>query len=160
MEKNPPNQPPDSQAITKTPQAASQELPQPFSEFVRTLADSAMSLVLAERISRGPLPSPETLEKYKQISPDALSLILREYDEEGAHRRKNEERIINDKILIARLGLLAAFVITILFLTAGFYLILHGHDVAGASICGAGLISVVIAFLRHTSSSSSSNWKK
>lgn len=131
MEKNPPNQPLDSQASAKAPQAALQELPQPFSEFVRTLADSAMSMVLAERISRGPLPSPETLEKYKQVSPDALSLILREY-----------------------------FVITILFLIAGFYLILHGHDVAGASICGVGLVSVVIAFLRHTSSPSSSNGKK
>lgn len=154
MEKNPPHQTPDSQPIARTPQTVPQESSQAFAELARTLADSGMSIVLAERFSSGPLPSPETLEKYQRISPEALSLILREYDEEGAHRRKNEERIIRDRILMARLGLLAAFLITILFLSAGFYLILHGHDIAGASICGAGLVSVVIAFLRHTSSPS------
>ncbi len=159
MEKKPPNQPPDPQAISEKPPVAAQESSQDFAEFARTLADSAMSVVLAERFSSGPLPPPETLEKYQQVSPEALSLILREYDEEGAHRRNNERLIISDRILMARLGLLAAFLITILFLSAGFYLILHGHDIAGASICGAGLVSVVIAFLRHTSSSSS-NGKK
>ena len=51
---------------------------------------------------------------------------------------------------MARLGLMSAFLITILFLSAGFYLILNGHNVAGAGICGAGLVSVVVAFLRHT----------
>jgi len=155
MEKNPPNQMPESQALgEKSSEQRS------FAEAIRTLANSGMSVVLAESYSRGPLPSPEALEKYQQVSPEALSLILREYDEEGTHRRNSERLIISDRVLMARLGLLAAFLITILFLAAGFYLILHGHDVAGASICGAGLVSVVIAFLRHTSSSSSSNGKK
>ncbi|MFN0109905.1 MAG: hypothetical protein ACKVZH_13710 [Blastocatellia bacterium] len=153
MEKNPPNPTSESQSIAKTPQALPQEASQAFAEFVRILAGSGVSAALMERSSSGPLPAPETLEKYKQVSPEALSLILREYGEEGPHRRKNEERILNDGILMARLGLLSAFLITLLFLSAGFYLILHGHDVAGASICGAGLVSVVVAFLRHTSQS-------
>ena len=88
----------------------------------------------------------------QSIDARVLNTFVEEYKAEGAHRRSNEERLLKHLILMARLGLLTAFLITVLFLYTGFYLILNNHDVAGASICGAGLVSVVLAFLRHTSS--------
>ncbi|MCI0488656.1 MAG: hypothetical protein L0229_18870 [Blastocatellia bacterium] len=123
---------------------------QSIAAFAEMLASSGIYLVRAESFS-GPLPSPKALEEYKKTAPELLNLIIKEYSEEGPHRRKNEDRLIANGILMARLGLLSAFLITVLFLAAGFYLILHGHDAAGAAICGAGLVSVVVAFLRHTS---------
>ena len=152
MEQNHPDQPPETQSVSKPPPTLSPESSRAFAELARTLADSGMSVVVTERFSSGPLPSPETLEKYQQVSAEALALILREYAAEGPHRRQHEQTIIRDRILMARLGLVAAFFITVLFLSAGFYLILQGHDAAGAAICGAGLVSVVVAFLRHTAS--------
>jgi uncharacterized membrane protein len=153
MERNPPDNSPKDVALAQTaPEPASLDQ-QSIAAFAEMLASSGIYLVRAEAF-RGPLPSPKSLEEYKRIAPEVLDLILKEYGEEGPHRRKNEERLVANGILMSRLGLLSALLITLLFLGAGFYLILNGHDAAGASICGAGLVTVVVAFLRHTSTQS------
>jgi uncharacterized membrane protein len=152
MDQNQPAKPPEAAALTQTTTEPERLDPQSIAAFAEMLASSGIYLVRAESYS-GPLPPPETLEEYKRIAPEILELILREYGEEGPHRRKNEERLITGGILMARLGLISAFLITLLFLAAGVYLIFHGHDAAGASICGTGVVSIVVAFLRHTSQS-------
>lgn len=153
MEQKPPDKSPNATALTEATSEPERLDQQSIAAFAEILASSGIYLVRAEAFS-GPLPSPKSLEEYKRIAPEVLELILREYGEEGPHRRKNEEKLVANGIFMARLGLLSAFLITVLFLSAGFYLILHGHDAAGAGICGAGLVSVVVAFLRHTSSQS------
>ncbi len=153
MARNPPDKLPDAAAVGGSELGRERLDQQSIAAFAETLASSGIYLVRAESFS-GPLPSPKALEEYKRITPEVLGLILKEYGEEGAHRRKNEERLVVNGIRMARFGLLSAFLITVLFLSAGFYLILGGHDAAGAGICGAGLVSVVVAFLRHTSAQS------
>lgn len=151
MEQKPPHKLPDATALTEASSDPELLDQQSIAAFAEILASSGIYLVRAESF-RGPLPSPKSLDEYKRVAPEVFELILREYGEEGPHRRKNEERLVASGILMARLGLISALLITVLFLSAGFYLILNGHDVAGAGICGAGLVSVVVAFLRHTSS--------
>jgi uncharacterized membrane protein len=151
MAQNPPNKLPVATSLAEPASAPERLDQQSIAAFAEMLASSGIYLVRAESFS-GPLPSPKTLEDYKKIAPEVLNLILKEYEEEGPHRRKNESRLVANGILMSRLGLISAFTITVLFLSAGFYLILSSHDAAGAGICGAGLVSVVVAFLRHTSS--------
>lgn len=153
MERSPSDNSPKGTALAQATSETESLDQQSIAAFAEMLASSGIYLVRAEAFS-GPLPSPKSLEEYKRIAPEVLDLILKEYGEEGPHRRKNEGRLVANGILMSRLGLLSALLITVLFLSAGFYLILSGHDAAGASICGAGLVSVVVAFLRHTSSQS------
>ena len=156
MEQNRPSKSPDATITAETTTSELERVnQQSIAAVAEMLASSGIYLVRGESFS-GPLPSPKSLEEYKRIAPEVLQLILREYGEESPHRRRNEEKLVVSGILLARLGLLSAFLITVLFLSAGFYLILHGHDIAGAGICGAGLVSVVVAFLRHTSSQAQS----
>ena len=49
-------------------------------------------------------------------------------------------------------GLTAGFVIAVLALAASTFCVYTGHDAAGASIFGASLASIVIAFIRGTAS--------
>lgn len=109
--------------------------------------------IRAESSFTGPLPSPKTLEEYKKVSPEILELIITNYKNEGDHRREIEKKLANNGIIMSKLGLVSAFVISMTFASLGFYAILQGHDLAGASLCGGGLVSIVIAFLHHTSSS-------
>ena len=95
-------------------------------------------------------PTHGRLEQYKQVSPEALSQMLRELDQEGMRRRRNEGEMIRKRILMMRLGLLAAFLLTLLFLAVGFYMVLCGYDATGTSVCCAGLVSVVVTFLHYT----------
>lgn len=151
MKQNPPDKLPDGAPRAGLSLERERLDQRSMAEFAEVLASSGIYLVRAESFS-GPLPSPKSLEEYKRIAPEVLELILKEYGEEGPHRRKNEERLVVNGIRMQRLGLLSAFLIALLFLGAGFYLIMGGHDAAGTGICGAGVASVVVAFLRHTSS--------
>jgi uncharacterized membrane protein len=152
MEQPPPDRQLDSKELPNSSAEPRYLDKRSIAAFAEVLASSGVHLVRSELFS-GPLPSPKILEEYKKIAPELLDTIIKEYKQEGPQRRNNEEKLINHGILMARLGLVSAFLITLFFLSAGFYLILKGHDIAGASICGAGLVSVVVAFLRHTSSS-------
>src|SRR5688572_18820804 len=110
MQQNPPDNMHDSRALTET--VSGKPLDQEsIAAFAEILASSGICLVSAESFS-GPLPSPKSLEEYKRTAPDLLDIIVREYSEEGSHRRKNEQLLITSGILMARLGLASAFVIT------------------------------------------------
>lgn len=148
MEQNPADESPDSAGAPKTSEP--QFLDKRYLTAIAEQLASSGILVSAESFS-GPLPSPKALEEYKRVAPELLDAIVKEYREEGPHRRKNEEMLIKNGILLSRLGIFFAVLITFFFLSAGVYVILQGYNVAGTTICGVGMGSVVMAFLRHTS---------
>ena len=111
MEQNPPGRSPDSTALTEASSESERLDQQSIAAFAEMLASSGLYLVRAESFS-GPLPSPKVLEEYKKTAPELLDIIIKEYREEGPHRRKNEDRLIANGILMSRLGLLSAFLIT------------------------------------------------
>jgi hypothetical protein len=101
--------------------------------------------------------SPKTLKEYAEIDKRILDLAIqkyeltiREYESEGNHRRKNEDKLITHSINMNKLGLFSSLGVTTLFWASGSWLIYLGHDYAGLGLCGAGLVSIVTAFLRYT----------
>jgi uncharacterized membrane protein len=99
----------------------------------------------------GPLPSPKILREYQEISPEILNGILTAFVEQGKHRRSNETWIYKGGVVRSILGVIFAFLLGILALAGGIYLVMNGHEVAGTIFAGGfGLIGLVNAFLLGT----------
>jgi len=73
-------------------------------------------------------------------------------ENQSLHRHKLEERVVKSDIRRAWAGLISALVVAILALGASTYLIMNGHDLAGSSLFGGSLVSIVVAFLKGTES--------
>jgi uncharacterized membrane protein len=99
-----------------------------------------------------PLPPPEQLLKYNEAVPNGAEHILAMAEKQALHRQSLEAKvIINGDIKRSYWGLAAGFAVTVSALSASSWLIYSGHDVAGASLFGASLVTIVIAFISGAS---------
>src|ERR1700685_4362438 len=95
----------------------------------------------------GPLPPPETLEKYNQVLPGAAERILAMAEQQSRHRQSIETTVVNSNAFVQKLGPLLGFVLGMTAVVGGIILILKGKDGYGlASILTplAGLAGVFI----------------
>jgi uncharacterized membrane protein len=104
------------------------------------------------QVFTGPLPPPEQLIKYNEAVPNAAERIIAMAEKQSAHRQQLETIALREEAKRSSLGLAAAFILSVLALSASTFCIYTCHDVAGSSIFGASLASIVIAFLRGTAS--------
>lgn len=72
-------------------------------------------------------------------------------EKQSAHRQNLETRVIEADIRRSFWGLLAGFTVTVLGFSASAFLIYNGRDWAGASIFGASLVTIVVAFISGAS---------
>lgn len=98
----------------------------------------------------GPLPHPAALQGYKQVLEDAPERILKMAETEAANRQHIERWIVKGDVIRSIVGVLCAFTMGVLTLCLGAYLVLQNHDVAGTLFAGAGLTSLVSAFIYGT----------
>lgn len=98
----------------------------------------------------GPLPSPETLAKYKAISPELLKTIVQSFTKQASHRQSIENWIFKGGTVRAILGVVFAFVIGMTAILCGAYLALHDHAVAGTIFGGIGIAGIIKSFLDGT----------
>jgi len=90
-----------------------------------------------------PLLPAENLRQLHAINPELVTWVITQTEQEAGHRRRQESRI-NWFILVERMsGVIAGAGVAIFGLSAGTYLILRGHDMAGVGISGVGLASIV-----------------
>lgn len=104
-------------------------------------------LVHREERWQGPLPSPQSLEEFRKIVPDAPERIFQQWEQEAAHRRAYELTALNGAITKDRRGqqAAAAFALSALGL-AGLCAWLNQPWIA--TILGGGTIAAVVgAFL-------------
>lgn len=108
-----------------------------------------------EELWQGPLPSPKTMEAYRALAPDWPERILKQWEDESAHRRAYEMRALKTAARRELIGQFFAGAFALSALAVSAYAI-HEHQpwVAGA-IGGVTLASVVGAFLYQRVKSSS-----
>lgn len=102
---------------------------------------------------QGPLPPPEALEEFERIVPGSAARIIKQFEDEAAHRRVLEDR---DSRLIVRDTHIGQFLAG-LYATTAFavvaYAISQGAFIAAATIGGGTAIGVgITAFLRRRKS--------
>lgn len=120
---------------------------QPPDKSVATLTHVAQSF-------SGPLPHPEILIQYNQITPGFAERILAMAEREAAHRHAFEDQaLLTDaeemrrRATERRAGQICAFLIGIAALSLGTYAATHGAQIAGAFIGTGGIVGLVSAFL-------------
>ena len=69
---------------------------------------------------------------------------------EAANPQHLERWLVKGDVIRSQLGVVFAFLIGVIALGLGAYLVLENHDVAGTIFAGAGLTSLVGAFIYGT----------
>ena len=103
---------------------------------------------------RAPLPPPNALARYNDVLPGAAERILQmaEKQQEQDHNIQMEAISIERTVVVsdarrAYLGLLAGFIISLLVVGGGIYIIATGHDWAGVVLIGINLSGLVGVFV-------------
>jgi uncharacterized membrane protein len=97
----------------------------------------------------GPLPAPEELQRYEFIHPGAADRIITMAESQGKHRRELEERVIKADIWDGHMALIFAFILALVCLVGGIYLLENDHYIAGTIFAGVGVTAIIRAFLGH-----------
>lgn len=108
---------------------------------------SQEELVLLQASWEGPLPPPQVLQAYESIVPGAADRILRMAEAQSESRLQTERTIVNGDSKRAYLGILAGFILSMVVIGGGIYLIATGHDWAGASLIGLNLVGLAGVFV-------------
>lgn len=95
----------------------------------------------------GPLPPPEILGKYDQISPGAAKIIIEMADRQAGHRQGLENRVINSDIFNSRIGLIFGFIIGMTGIISGALLVYFGKTASGILLSGTTILSLVGTFV-------------
>lgn len=104
-------------------------------------------------IYSGPIPPPEALARYEQLTPGLADRIVKMAETEGDHRRaletngqKAQIEHIKRRDYEAKLGQFLAFFISITAIIAGAYTLIRGNNL-GTVISLSGLAVIVTAFI-------------
>ncbi|CAI3328446.1 hypothetical protein CIRMBP1229_02401 [Enterococcus cecorum] len=95
----------------------------------------------------GPIPHPEILKKYDELDPGAAKLIIENGVNESVHRRDMEKRLLEKEINDKRRGQYLGFIIGLVVILAGTYLIYANHPITGTLLSGTSLLGLVGSFL-------------
>lgn len=89
--------------------------------------NNSISLQAAAYFS-GPIPPPDTLARYNDIIPNGAERILAMAENQSAHREKLEDKVVSGNISSQKLGSTYAFIISMVAIVGGIWLI-HGGEV-------------------------------
>jgi len=119
---------------------------------VESLPEEERSLIYQKlEIYQGDLPHPKILAGYNALYPDAAKRIIENGIAETEHRREMEKRYLNANIKAHNLGQILGFVIAILIIVGGIYLILKDHQVSGSILSGVSALGVIGMFTGNNS---------
>jgi len=108
----------------------------------------------------GPLPHPEILRQFEQVSPGAAERIIKMAEEQSLHRRELEKKVIESDISQSKWGQRLGFVISMTGLVVSALVAIYGNPIAG-TIIGVGTIaSLVGVFMYGTNSRKQEREKK
>jgi uncharacterized membrane protein len=105
--------------------------------------------VIVSRTRRfvGPLPPPEILAHYNEIVPGSAERILVMAEKQSQHRQTLEAKVITSDITKSKMGLWFAFILGLVSLGGGVFLIYIGRTIAGSIFSGVYLVGVMSVFI-------------
>lgn len=106
--------------------------------------------MIASRITMGPIPSADEMERYRLVQADFPERIMRQYEartdmarKQGEHRMALESKVISNNVWMERLGWLSATLLGVLGLGGSIWLVYLGKTVGGI----AGVITSLAALV-------------
>ena len=95
----------------------------------------------------GPIPHPQTLAEYDEISPGFANRIIAMAESEAEHRHKLQEKVVRSQIWEIRLGQIFALLIASFTMATGAYCALNGAQITGSLIGTSGVAGLVSVFI-------------
>jgi uncharacterized membrane protein len=96
----------------------------------------------------GPLPHPEILRQFEQVSPGAADRIITMAEQQSFHRRELEKKVIESDVTRSRLGQILGFIIAIFGLVVSAVIAVYGNAIAG-TILGVGTIASLVGVFMY-----------
>lgn len=109
--------------------------------------DVVISQSLEVTSRQGPIPSPEDLRQYEQVLPGLADRIVKMAESQISHQQRVEKENFEFGARRSLAGLLAGFLISVLFLCAAVWLVLADHDTAGIILGSVDLVGLVTVFV-------------
>ncbi len=97
--------------------------------------------------SSGPIPSPEILGKYEQITEGLANRIITMAEKQSLHRQLLEKKAVESDIGIRSKGQIFAFILGVMAIVAATILILNGKNLQGFIVLIGSLGALVTAFM-------------
>ena len=79
----------------------------------------------------GPIPHPSIIQQYERILPGSADRIFKVAEAQSSHRQKLESSVIKSDISNERLGMYLSFIVIIIFIIAGVFLLINNKPVEG-----------------------------
>ncbi len=95
----------------------------------------------------GPLPPPEILKKFDEVVPGAAERIIKMAEEQSAHRKELERKVIESDISRSKWGQILGFIIAVVGLAVSAFIAIYGNAYAGGVIGVGTLVSLVGVFM-------------
>lgn len=96
----------------------------------------------------GPLPSPETLAKYKKIDEELFRAIVSMAKNQSNHRIEIEKQVISSDIKSEKRGQWFAFILFLILILGSFYLIYLGKYLGVAGVVSA-IVGGIAIFINN-----------
>ena len=112
----------------------------------KTLPDKTHNIVQTS-IYSGPIPPPELFAGYEKALPGLADRVMMMSESQSAHRIKIENTVVKTDSLRATLGLIFAFLIVVIGMFLGAYLVYEDKPISGFVAMIAPLSLIVGAFI-------------
>jgi uncharacterized membrane protein len=94
----------------------------------------------------GPLPHPEVLARYNEVIPGGAERILAMAERQSEHRESLESKVVDANLASQKNGSLRAFILALIVILGGIYLMATGKDGWGFAAIIGSLASLVAIF--------------
>jgi uncharacterized membrane protein len=94
----------------------------------------------------GPLPPPTLLAQYNDVIPNGADRIMAMAERQSAHRERLEARVVDGNVANQTRGSYFAFMVMMVAILSGFYLIHEGRNAEGLTSIIAALSGVIGVF--------------
>ena len=108
----------------------------------------------------GPLPPPEVLKRFEEILPGSAERIFSQFEEQSAHRRFLEAKVISAGVISQHVGSVSGLIIGLLGVGGGIWLTHEGKSSEGLTALLATLAGLVGTFLYKRNQQDSERSKK
>lgn len=98
----------------------------------------------------GPLPHPSILKGYDEVCPGAADRIIKMAEDQLHHRQSMEKNFLRSNSRNSIFGIVFAFILGVVIAIGGIYCVIIDKQVSGLIFGGAGLSTVILAFIRGT----------
>ena len=114
---------------------------------VERLPQEQRQVVLQKlEIYQGALPHPDILKGYQDLDSDAAKKIIDNGIAESQHRREMEDKYLSGNIASHKLGQLFGFIIALVVIIGGIYLIATDKQIAGSILTGTTALGLIGLF--------------